>query len=119
MDFSTAVKSGMEKIGNLEGRSSRAEFWWFVLVVWVAEIILLTFVNLVFSGILWWMLYTIVWVFGFLAILSVAVRRLHDVGQSGWLAVLWLFPCIFLIPLFMAVQPGTAGDNTFGPPPTA
>lgn len=118
MDFSTAVKRGIENIGNVEGRASRAEFWWFALAVWVIEFVLLNMITFIFSGILWWMLYVVVWAIGFLAIVSAAVRRLHDVGQSGWMAILWVIPCVFLIPLYFSVQPSQA-DNEYGPPSTA
>ncbi len=119
MDFQTAVKKGFENIGNLEGRASRPEFWWFVLAVWVVELILVMLTNLIFRGFLGSVILFVVWVVAFLAIVSVGVRRLHDVGQSGWLVILWFIPCIFLVPLFFAVQPGQPSDNAYGPPPTA
>ena len=119
MDFQTAVKKGIENIGNFEGRAGRAEFWWFVLAVWVVELVLLTLINLIFrGGFIGSTLWFIVWVIGFLAILSAAIRRLHDVGQSAWLAILWFIPCVFLVPLFFSVQP-SKGDNQYGPAPTA
>ncbi len=117
MDFSTAVKKGFENIGNVEGRSGRAEFWWFILAVWVIEVVVLTLVNLVFNGgalgnIVWFL----VWIVGFAAVLSVAIRRLHDVGQTGWLVLLWIIPCIGLVLIYFWVQP-SQGDNQYGPPP--
>jgi uncharacterized membrane protein YhaH (DUF805 family) len=121
MDFSSAVRKGIDNIGNFEGRSNRPEFWWFVLAVWVAEFILLTLINMIFNGgffgnLLWF----IVWVIGFLAYLSVGIRRLHDVGQSGWLILIGLIPCIGTIILIIFwAQPGNPGDNQFGPPPSA
>jgi uncharacterized membrane protein YhaH (DUF805 family) len=50
--------------------------------------------------------------------LAVSVRRLHDVGRSGWLILLALIPLIgWLYLLFQYVQPGTQGGNRFGPDP--
>ena len=43
--------------------------------------------------------------------LAVAVRRLHDIGRSGW----WiLFPLVNLVFLCLDSQPG---ENEFGPNP--
>jgi uncharacterized membrane protein YhaH (DUF805 family) len=118
MDFQTAVRKGIDNIGNFEGRSGRAEFWWFVLAVWVAEVVILMLINLIFrGGFIGNMLWFIVWVIAFLAILSAGIRRLHDVNQSGWLAILWVIPCLFIVPLIFAVQPGNPADNQYGPPP--
>jgi uncharacterized membrane protein YhaH (DUF805 family) len=116
MGFSEAVQKGLANVGNFEGRSSRAEFWWFVLAVWVIEFVLVLITNAIFRGFLGNLIVFVVWIVAFLAILSVAIRRLHDVGQSGWMAILWFIPCIFLIPLYFAVQP-SQGPNQYGPPP--
>jgi uncharacterized membrane protein YhaH (DUF805 family) len=48
---------------------------------------------------------------------SVFVRRLHDLGWSGWWALLLFVPvlgALMLVPLLLA--PGSAGANRFGPP---
>ncbi len=48
----------------------------------------------------------------------IAVRRLHDLDQSGWLCLVLLIP---LINIFMAIYllffSGTKGSNKFGPKP--
>jgi uncharacterized membrane protein YhaH (DUF805 family) len=116
MGFAEAFQKGMANIGNFEGRSGRSEFWWFVLGVWIAEIIVLLLITAVFRGGFGSFLSFIVWVVAFLAILSVAIRRLHDVGQSGWLVLLWLIPCIGLVLIYFFVQP-SQGPNQYGAPP--
>jgi len=116
MGFGEAVQKGMSNIGNFEGRASRPEFWWFVLAVWVIELVVVMLTNAVFKGFFGSLILFVVWIVAFLAILSVAIRRLHDVGQSGWMAILWFIPCVFLIPLYFAIQP-SQGPNQFGPPP--
>jgi uncharacterized membrane protein YhaH (DUF805 family) len=119
MDFSTAVRKGIDNIGNFEGRSGRAEFWWFVLAVWVVEVFVLMLINVLFgSGFLGNLLWAIVWVVGFFAYLSVGIRRLHDVDQSGWMVLLGLIPCVGpLILIIFWVKQGNPSANTFGPPP--
>ncbi|MEI6362856.1 MAG: DUF805 domain-containing protein [Actinomycetes bacterium] len=116
MGFGEALQKGMSNIGNFEGRATRPEFWWFVLGVWIVEFVVVLLVSAVFRGGFGSFLTFVIWVVAFLAILSVAIRRLHDVGQSGWMAILWFIPCVFLIPLYFAIQP-SQGPNQFGPPP--
>ena len=49
---------------------------------------------------------------GFFVLLS--VRRSHDMGWTGWSALLCLIPFVILIWVF---YPGTKGVNRFGAPP--
>jgi uncharacterized membrane protein YhaH (DUF805 family) len=119
MGFGEAVQKGMANITNFEGRAGRAEFWWFVLAVWVGEAVLLTLVQLIFgNGFVGNVLYFIIWVVAFVAYLSVGIRRLHDVGQPGWMIVFAFLCCLILIPIYFWVQP-SQGDNQYGPVPTA
>lgn len=47
----------------------------------------------------------------------VSVKRLHDIGWSGWLLLLHLVPVVNVIfPLLIILIPGTAGANRYGPP---
>ena len=50
--------------------------------------------------------------------LAVAIRRLHDIGKSGWYYLLVIIPIIgpiWLIILF--VTEGEQGENKYGPNP--
>jgi uncharacterized membrane protein YhaH (DUF805 family) len=50
--------------------------------------------------------------------LAVSVRRLHDIGRSGWWLLIGLIPLIGVIVLFVfAVQDGQPGPNQYGPNP--
>ena len=50
--------------------------------------------------------------------LAVAVRRLHDVGKSGWLILIVLIPLIGAIWLLvLLVTDSTSGANEYGPNP--
>lgn len=47
-----------------------------------------------------------------------ARRRLHDLGQNGWLSVLVLIPLVSLFFwLWMVFAPGDSHGNEYGPPP--
>lgn len=119
MDFQTAVRKGIDNIGNFDGRAGRAEFWWFVLAIWVVEVILLGLISVIFNGgFLGNTLWFIVWIIGALAYLSVGIRRLHDVNQSAWMIIFAFLGCLVIIPVIFWVQPSNPGDNQFGPPPS-
>ncbi|HEV2817533.1 MAG TPA: DUF805 domain-containing protein [Allosphingosinicella sp.] len=50
--------------------------------------------------------------------LAVGVRRLHDLGKSGWWMLLAIIPFIgWLYQLFVFTQPGVPGPNRYGPDP--
>lgn len=81
--------------GNFEGRASRSEYWNFVLFNFLVSLVL----GLISAG-------TLAIVYSVAVIIpsiAVAVRRLHDIGKSGWLLLVGLVPLagfIFLIVLF-------------------
>ncbi|MFO1068249.1 MAG: DUF805 domain-containing protein [Geminicoccaceae bacterium] len=107
---------------DFSGRSRRKEFWLFVLVnVIVGLILSLADVMAGFSddfgdvGPLGGL-------YGLLAIipyLAVLVRRLHDIGWSGWWALAMLVPLLNLFVLVLTVFNGQPGPNRFGPDPKA
>ena len=106
MTFTESIKTCLGKYIDFNGRASRSEYWWFVL---------LTFV-LGFIPIIGWILRLAL----ILPSLSVQVRRLHDINRSAWWLLL-LVPPIAIIGVFvlliMSIFPGTPGYNRYGPDP--
>lgn len=50
--------------------------------------------------------------------IRISIQRLHDIGWSGWLLLLYLVPFLgSVFPLLILLIPGTAGANRYGPPP--
>lgn len=50
--------------------------------------------------------------------IAFCVRRLHDVGYSGWYAALILVPVVnLLLMVFLVTKTGDEGANAWGPPP--
>jgi len=116
VDFGKAVSQGISNITNFSGRTSRAGFWWFILGLWIAALVVNVLASVVFqSSIVSFLL----WLVFVLAFLSVSFRRLQDVGQNGWLSLLSFIPCIGLILIYFWVQPSNPGDNQYGPQPAA
>jgi uncharacterized membrane protein YhaH (DUF805 family) len=51
--------------------------------------------------------------------LAVAVRRMHDLGKSGWMLLIGLIPCVGIILLIVwTASDGEPHDNAYGPVPT-
>jgi uncharacterized membrane protein YhaH (DUF805 family) len=121
--FVQASITGFTRCFDFSGRSSRLEFWYFMLlfivlymVVAVADQFLVTStvdirelplghyipMGLVdpYVGVLV-LLYRPVMA---IPTITVTVRRLHDVGKSGWWCLLWVLPVpvvgwLYLVPL--------------------
>lgn len=108
------------------GRARRSEFGWFnvfAVVVLVAAMVVevSAFGVNPYTGAANSIVLTLLLWLGLLApSVAVASRRAHDMGQSGWLALLVAIPYLGLLAtLAFAFIPGTPGDNRYGPDPKA
>ena len=89
---------------NFSGRARRKEYW--LMVVW----------NMIFGIVpfLGWL----VILAGSIGYLSLLIRRLHDSGKSGWLALLGLIPLVGSIIIFVfCCQDSDRCDNKWGKSP--
>ena len=121
MSFMSAMKSGFKNSFSLSGRVSRSEYWFWVLggiifqlTMVIGSIVLAVMEVPVLPGLM--ILAPILLVPGSI---TLVVRRLHDVGMSGWMWFVALVPvigAIYLIYLF--VQEGDFGENAYGAVPT-
>jgi uncharacterized membrane protein YhaH (DUF805 family) len=88
--------NALKKYATFSGRARRKEYWIFVLVTFLFTIVALFIDGLLFGTTGQDTGYSLVYGLFTLAMLlpslSVLVRRLHDVGKSGW----WIF--ISLVP---------------------
>ena len=108
------------------GRATRSEYWWFQLAMMIgmmAVIAGLAVVSAVIGGDLGATLFFAGYILAYLAILppalAVIVRRLHDLGKSGWMLLLGLIPLVGAILLLIwTVSDGEPQDNQYGPVPT-
>ncbi|MGD6802109.1 DUF805 domain-containing protein [Rossellomorea aquimaris] len=101
---------------NFSGRSRRKEFWLFFLTNFIINCLLIA-VELMFSIVDDWLaeLYylLITW-----PAVAVIVRRFHDIGRSGWMALILLIPIIGQIMLlFFMTNDSEEGTNQWGPNP--
>lgn len=106
---------------NFSGRARRKEYWMFVLF------------NLIFGGVAIlldnllgtaneYVGYGVIYILYTLAVmlpgLAVAVRRMHDVGKSGWMLLVTFIPLVGAIWLLvLLVRDSEPGENQYGPNP--
>ena len=98
-----------QNYANFSGRARRSEYWYFFLFN-----IIVSFLIGILAGMTGLMvlpnLYSIA---VFIPGIAVLVRRMHDVGKSGWFALIPIYNII------LAVSEGDSGDNAYGPDPKA
>ena len=109
-----------DNYANFSGRARRKEYWSFTLVAFIISIVLSFLDNQIFgtamdeNGIL----SSIFSLALFVPSIAIATRRLHDVGKSGWMQLLYFFIIIgwiWLLVLFFT--DGEAGSNEYGANP--
>ncbi len=106
MLIKAAIKSGFCNYLDFTHRAGRAEYWIFVLfVLMCAGLLGNARLNDVFL------------VAMVLPVASATVRRLHDVGRSGWWLLIWPTGVGALVILFWCAMPGEEGANDYGAAP--
>lgn len=103
------------KYAQFTGRSTRKEYWYFVLfntIFTYATILIPYYIEMYSSNYSFWgvMPFWIYCMGAMLPSLAVGVRRMHDVGKSGWFI---LIPIYSLVLAVMASEPMT---NKWGNP---
>lgn len=106
MDFQTAVRVCLSKYVEFTGRARRSEYWYFFLFNVLVSIVA-SIADATLPGD---MLGTISSIALLLPSLGAGVRRMHDIGKSGW---------YLLIPIYNIVLLATDSDpapNNYGVP---
>ena len=125
-----AINSAFAKIFTVSGRACRSEYWWFcgfsVLVAvgafaFDAWTIYLAFQkspqpDISFNPFDYFSFYA--WVIFYVPKKTVTIRRLHDIGKSGWVLLLSLIPLVGLILIYWALQDSEQGVNQWGDCPS-
>ena len=130
MTFSKSIMVCFAKFATFKGRASRSEHWWFFFFAIVAS----NFLIIVDSSLLYQSTTSpleqnegveLISVLVDLAVLisliiplyAVRVRRLHDIGKSGWWVLLEI-TIIGWIPLLIWLsREGDRATNNYGAPP--
>jgi uncharacterized membrane protein YhaH (DUF805 family) len=105
MTFGESIATCFKKYGEIKGRASRSEYWWFILFIILGSIAT-SFVHNIASG-----LFTLAIV---VPSIAVATRRLHDTDRSGWWQLLGFIPLIGTIILIVWYVQEARDPNRFG-----
>ena len=117
-----AIKRCYNKWAVYEGRSSRSEYWYFILFASIVGIIIgiisllilvifgVTNATLTIDGAIW-LAYALS--MG-LPSYSVGTRRLHDAGKSGWYWFTCLIPFVGIFVLLYCLIKDSDGNNKYG-----
>lgn len=104
------------KYAKFDGRARRKEYWYFFLA-FVAYAIAMSILMGILGAISTTLMGIVSVVVGisYLALLipaiAVGVRRMHDVGKSGWFIIIPIYS------LILAITEGERKDNQYGPDP--
>lgn len=92
---------------KFDGRARRSEYWYFTLINIIISIVLgviAGFIGFDFLG----NIYSLAVL---LPSIAVAIRRMHDVGKSGWFILIPIYNII------LAATEGESGANEYGEDP--
>jgi uncharacterized membrane protein YhaH (DUF805 family) len=111
----------LKQYADFSGRARRKEYWMFVLfnmIFAIVAIILDNILGIAKEGIGYGPLYGLYVLAMLIPGLAVTVRRLHDVGKSGWMILISLIPLIGTIWLLvLMVSDSNPGVNQYGQNP--
>ena len=106
----------LRQYSDFDGRARRMEFWMFALFNWLIGGVLMVVDRFVFEQS--YGLSTLYSLAVLIPGIALSVRRLHDVGKSGWMLLIALIPiigAIWLIVLYLSDSEPDA--NEYGASP--
>jgi len=111
-----------KKYATFSGRARRAEYWYFSLfniiiggIIAGMDLLIGIIIGFSFMPIQLSSLYGLVII---IPIIAISVRRLHDIGKSGWMIFILFIPIIgWMIYLIFMVRDSALGTNKYGPNP--
>ena len=113
LSLGDAVMNVMSSYGDVTGRASRSEFWWWVAFVAVCLPCVNILSRMIGVEILW------VFVAGLLVLpsLCVMIRRIHDVGYPSWWLLLAFTGIGVPVVVFMLMRGSEPETNRWGHQP--
>lgn len=131
--FSSSFKSFYVKYADFSGRSTRSEFWYAVLANFIIGILIqlailpsffiavddgIAAMGIMASVLIVCALYAIYGLICIIPNLALSVRRLHDIGKSGWYIFISLIPILGVVLMFVySLTDSETGTNKYGKNP--
>ena len=111
----------LQNYATFSGRARRSEYWYFVLfniIFAFVAMIIDNVLGIAMDGVGYGPIYGLYVLAVFIPGLAVSVRRLHDVGKSGWFFFIVLIPLIGAIWLIVLMATDSnIGENNYGANP--
>lgn len=111
----------LKQYADFSGRARRKEYWMFFLFNMIFAFLAAIIDNVVGTAspeLGYGVFYGIYALAMFIPGLAVGVRRLHDVGKSGWMLLIALIPLVGAIWLLvLMVTDSNPGENQYGQNP--
>ena len=113
----------LKKYAVFSGRARRKEYWMFILFNMIFALIAMALdkiLGIEFDCLYYHYgpIYTIYILAVFIPSLAVLIRRLHDVGKSGWMYFICFIPIVGAIwILVLLVKDSDQGENEYGANP--
>lgn len=105
----------LKKYADFSGRARRQEYWMFFLCNIAVAIIVGIIDAVIGANMIIYGLYILAII---VPTIAVTVRRLHDIGKSGWWYFIGFVPVIgFIWLIVLAATEGNAGPNEYGANP--
>ena len=124
MTFTSAIATCFRKYADFSGRARRSEYWKFMFFTMIVEVlttaVFTTIIPIVvdINGSEISLIYLAACLIFALPKLAVSVRRLHDIGKSGWFYFISLIPVVGQIIFFIwCVKDSEARTNKYGQDP--
>ncbi len=106
---------------EFHGRSSRSEYWYFALfniMIMIALGVMSSIIEEYFNLHSFFLINSVYFLAILIPSLAVAVRRMHDIGKSGWWLLVYFIPLVGGISLLvLLVIDSEYGRNKYGENP--
>jgi len=101
------------KYADFSGRATREQYWMYILIYVVISVVL-SIIDAAMATVVLSAIFSVVML---VPSISIATRRLHDTGRSGWWQLIGLIPLLGIIILIVLLVQDSHGDNEYGPSP--
>jgi len=128
VNITDSIKQFFSRYTDFRGRTPRSGYWWVVLFLVLASVVMWAVDMALFRGIYPQELLEqglgpaslLLIAAVFIPNLALGFRRLHDTNRSAWWILIGLVPFAGAVVLLVFyLLPSTPGDNKYGPHPLA